>query len=256
MKVRLLPSNCSGQTQLQCLTSFLINDRLVADAGSLGFTQAAYDPDPLRSFVITHSHSDHTASLPIFIAEAFTQLKEPVDVYSTEPIIEALRTNVFNDTIWPDFTRIKLMDSDKPTLRFVEIKTRAPFEIEGLRLTAVDVNHVVPTFGLCIEDSNSSIMLTSDTYHTDEIWEAASRLETLKAVFVDVSYPNELEELAAASKHLTPQGLVKELVKLKREATVFAVHIKPQHRTRVIEQLQLIKNPEVVVAEIDREYEL
>lgn len=45
-----------------------------------------------------------------------------------------------------------------------------------------------------------------------------NRTEHLKAIFVDVSYPNELENMAATSRNLTPQRLDSELLKLKREA--------------------------------------
>ncbi|HKG23775.1 MAG TPA: 3',5'-cyclic-nucleotide phosphodiesterase, partial [Blastocatellia bacterium] len=113
----------------------------------------------------------------------------------------------------------------------------------------------VETMGLLVEDDAVSVLFTSDTYTTDEIWRAANRCERLKAVFVDVSYPNELEELASASRHFTPQTLASDLKKLEREAQVFAVHIKPSNREQVLRQLARLEAPQVFVAEIGREYE-
>ena len=99
-------------------------------------------------------------------------------------------------------------------------------------MTPIPVNHVVPTVGLIVRDGDASVVFTSDTYVTDAIWQAAREVESLKAVFVDVSYPNEMEELAAASKHFTPQSLSSDLKKLGREVEVYAVHIKPAIATR------------------------
>ncbi len=82
----------------------------------------------------------------------------------------------------------------------------------------------------------------------------ANRLPNLRAVSVDVSYPNELEQLASDSKHLTPQGLVIEIGKMDREVQVYAVHLKPQSRERIIEQPKARDRPNIAVGEISREY--
>jgi ribonuclease BN (tRNA processing enzyme) len=117
------------------------------------------------------------------------------------------------------------------------------------------VNHVVPTVGLKLQDQQASVIFTSDTYITDEIWDVARETDQLRAIFVDVSYPNEMEGLAAASKHLTPQSLASELVKLKRPVEVYATHIKPGKRDQVIGQLGELKSPPVSIVEIGRVYE-
>ncbi len=139
-------------------------------------------------------------------------------------------------------------------LRYQEISPPTPFEIGGLRLTPVWTNHTVPTVGLALEDAGAAVLITSDTYHTDEIWALANRLPGLRAVFVDVSYPNEMETLARDSKHLTPLGLDLELRKLRVSVPVYAVHLKPQFRSRTVEQLAALGRPNVAVGEIGREY--
>lgn len=255
MRVRLLPSMAGRESQLQCLTSFLINDRVSVDGGSIGF---ALDPDRMsavRNIIITHTHSDHTASLPIFIAEAFVSLDGPVNIYGSAEVVSALREYVFNDKIWPNFEKIPLMNGSGPTIRFEVMEARKKITIDGLGVTPIPVNHVVPTMGLLVEDRQASVAFTSDTYVTDELWKAASRIRNLKAVFVDVSFPDELAKLAQDSKHLTPRLLESEMTKLNREIDVFAVHIKPTNRSEVIRQLGLLNNPMIAVAELGREYE-
>lgn len=255
MKIKLLPSSIGSGAHHQALTTFLVNDRLAVDGGSLGLALAPEEMSSFRHIFITHSHSDHIASLPIFIAEAFTSLTGPVTIYGTRTVVSALREHVFNDQVWPDFEKIPLANGSGPALRFQAIEPLATREVAGLKVTPIPVNHVVETMGLLIEDDRASVLFTSDTCATDEIWRAANRCERLKAIFVDVSYPNELEELAAASKHFTPQALASDLGKLEREAQIFAVHIKPSNREQVVRQLARLEAPPVFVAEIGREYE-
>mgnify|MGYP001217391199 CR=1 FL=1 len=243
MRVRLLPSNLSEPLKYQPLTTMLINDVIAVDGGCLGYALGPEAQRRVRSVIITHSHIDHVATLPVFIAENFPFLHQPIYVYSTLETIEAMKAHIFNDKIWPDFERIRLFNGNGSGLHYVEIKHLTPFEVEGLRITPVWTNHTVPTIGLAIEDIASSIIFTADTYHTEEIWHLANRLSNLRAVLVDVSYPNELEQLAADSKHLTPQGLALELQKLEREVQVFAVHLKPQSRERIIGQIEALPQP-------------
>jgi cAMP phosphodiesterase len=253
--VRLLPSSAGRESQLQSLTSFIINDRLAIDGGSIGFALTPDEMGIIRHVVVTHAHSDHTASLPIYIAEAFTLLDGPIIIYGLKEVVSAMRDFVFNDHIWPDFQKIPLMNGKGPTIEFKILEPGKRVNIAGIDLTPIPVNHVVPTVGILAEEDGSAILFTSDTYSTDEIWEAARRIENLKAVFVDVSFPNELGELAAASKHLTPELLEIDLKKLDRDVDVYAVHIKPTNRNDVIRQLAGLNNPKVSVGEINRVYQ-
>jgi cAMP phosphodiesterase len=250
-----LPSTAGRDSQYQALTSFVVNDRIAVDGGSIGFALTPDEMSGVRHVVVTHAHSDHTASLPIFVAEAYTLLQEPIIIYGTSEVVDALKSFVFNDTIWPDFQKIPLPDGSGPTIEFRLIEPRATSHIAGLDVTPIPVNHVVPTVGLIVEDHSAAVVFTSDTYVTDEIWEAARRVERLKAVFVDVSFPDELAGLAAASKHLTPELIALELEKLDRDVNVYAVHIKPTNREDVIRQLKLLNGRPVSVGEINRVYE-
>ena len=255
MKIRLLPSAAGRKSQLQCLTSFLIDDRLAVDGGSIGFALLPAEIGGIRHIIVTHAHNDHIASLPIYVAEAFSTLDSPIVIHAASEVIEALREFVFNDQISPDFETILLSNGSGPTIRFEEITARKKVRIANLDVTPIPVNHIVPTVGLLVENETASVVFTSDTYTTGEIWKAARAAKNLKAVFVDVSYPNEMGELAAASKHLTPELLGGELKKLERNVPVIAVHIKPTNRDDVVRQLGLLNEPQVSVGEIDHVYE-
>jgi len=253
LRIRLLPSKV-GDAAPQLLTTFLIDDQVAIDGGSIALSLGPDLMSRVRDVVVTHSHSDHTAMLPIFIAEAYTSLTSPVVIHATAEVISDLRNHIFNDHIWPDFEKIHLIHKAEPSLRFETIEPRGQFSIGNLAIRPVPVNHTVPCMGLILEDRAAAVLFTSDTYITDEIWERARQTKNLKAVFVDVSYPNELEKLAAASKHLTPQSLAQDLKKLKRDVQVLAVHIKPAGRDQVIKQLTALGDPRISVAEADRVY--
>jgi cAMP phosphodiesterase len=255
MKIKLLPSHVKGDGQFQLLTTFLINDCLTIDAGSIAVALTTDEMSAIRHVIITHSHNDHIACLPIFVAEAFTHLDSPVTIYGIEEVVTSLKNFIFNDHIWPDFERIDLANGQGPTIRYQTLEPRQTVAISGLRVTPIPVNHVIPTCGMMLQDEHSTVIFSADTYTTDELWQIASEQANLKAIFVDVSYPNELEELAAASKHFTPQSLAADLKKLHREADIYAVHIKPSNRHQVMEQLQALDNPRISAAEIGRIYE-
>jgi cAMP phosphodiesterase len=232
-----------------------VNDCLAIDGGSIGFALLPEEIGTIRHVIVTHAHSDHTASLPIYIAEAYTTLDGPITIYGGTEVVAALRQFIFNDHVWPDFEKIQLSNGAGPTVKFEVLEARKTVNIAGLAVTPIPVNHIVPTFGLVVESGGAALMFTSDTYTTDEIWQRAAGVQGLRAVFVDVSFPNELAELAAVSKHLTPKLLAGELEKLNRDAGVFAVHIKPSNRETVIRQLHDLNDSRVAVGEISKVYE-
>ena len=89
-------------------------------------------------------------------------------------------------------------------------------EVNGVHLTAVALDHVVPVQGFVIRDAASSIVFATDTAPTDALWQLANALPKLKAVFLEATFPNELGWLAEVSKHLTPATFAAEVRKLTR----------------------------------------
>ena len=69
MKITLVPSSVSerGEYQHQYLTSYVINDTLAVDAGSLGLMATPAEQKRVQHVLITHTHIDHVGSLPIFV---------------------------------------------------------------------------------------------------------------------------------------------------------------------------------------------
>lgn len=254
MKIQLLPSWPETDKRTQLLTSFLINDCLAIDAGNLGLALNADQREGVHDIVLTHSHMDHIALLPIFIDEVFARLPSALRVYALPETIRTLRECIFNDSVWPNFEKIPLPGSRSPALEFAALKPGTAVQIAGLSITAIPVNHTVPAAGMLVEDDHAAVIYSADTYLTDELWEVANATKQLKAIFVDVSFPNELEELARVSRHLTPQSLHSDLRKLKSNAEIHCVHIKTAYYDQVVRQLEALCHPGVLVAEVGKTY--
>ena len=254
LKVQLLPTSAGDTSQAQSLTSFLVNDTIAIDAGSLGFSLDGDRLEKVAHVILTHSHLDHLASLPIAIAEVFPRLKRPMRIYATEGVLQAVQDHLLNGVIWPDFSRIQMLGAAGMALEFVPIVPRVPFSVDGVTFTPVPVNHEVPTVGLVAHVADCTVMFTSDTCRTDDIWAAASEHPDLRAVFVDCSFPDEMEELAIRSGHLTPRLVTAEIGKLTRPAKIICVHIKPDTREKVLAQLATHHSRQISPVEIGKNY--
>ena len=134
--------------------------------------------------------------------------------------------------------------------------------IEGLaggdlEVTAIPVNHIVPTTGLLLRQAGASTLFTSDTGPTERIWEVANQTEDLAAVITECSFPNRLQDVADVSLHLSPQSLAAELRKLKRDVPVYLYHFKPPYVEELRAELAATDVPHPVTElEQDRTYDL
>jgi ribonuclease BN (tRNA processing enzyme) len=141
-------------------------------------------------------------------------------------------------------------------MEYVPFKTGETFSVAHLTVLAVDVNHIVPTVGLLVSDGRCTVLFSSDTAETDELWKVANGAPRLDALFIEASFPNSMGELASVSKHLTPETMAHELKKLNHNGIdVLAVHVKPAYRAKVIEELQALGIEKLKVMEAGKVYE-
>src|SRR5258705_11268048 len=176
MRVQLLPSTFDSQghaTLEQRLTCFLIDESVAIDAGSIALALTTEQRQKVRDISVTHSHMDHIASLPIFIDDLFETLKKPVRVYATPEVIELLERDIFNWNVYPRFSELK--NEFGPVMEYVPIPKGEPFKVAHLTVTAVAVNHIVPTVGLVVSDGKSTIAFSSDTLEPDRFESVVNR---------------------------------------------------------------------------------
>lgn len=251
MKIEILGSY-GGESPDCRMTCLLIEDRIALDAGSLSQALSIERQRAVQSIVLTHSHMDHISALPFFIENVFGKLRDAVDIYASAATIYAIRKNLFNNDVWPDFTR--LPNHLLPAMRFHELVEETPVEIDGVRFTPFAVNHPVPTFGYLIEDGSASLVWSSDTGPTKRLWEVANAAENLKGVWIDTSFDNALQPIADVSGHLTPQTLKSEMRQLEGEIPVLLHHLKPPCIAQIQAEVRALADPRIGFVEQGRVY--
>jgi len=256
LQIQLLPSSFDSQgsaSPAQRLTCFVIDDRVTVDAGSIGIALNDAQQRSVRHVIVTHPHMDHIASLPIFVDDLFGELREPVRIYATQEVIELLKADVFNDIVYPKFDQLK--NAHGNVMEYVAFELGKEFKVAHLTCTAMSVNHIVPTVGLLVSDGAATVAFSSDTAETDELWRVVNQAKQLHALFIEASFPNSMEALAKASKHLTPATLQQELTKLNHNGMdILAVHLKPAYRDQVIAELNQLNIDRLHVMEPGRIY--
>jgi ribonuclease BN (tRNA processing enzyme) len=253
VKITLIPSTAGDPGgQYQFLSSCLLNDTIALDAGCLGFAHPPEQQARVRHVLLSHTHLDHLASLPIFLENVYQADAEGVTIHASTPVLECCQRDLFNDRIWPDF--VALSRNGMPFLKLAPFEPGQTIDLEGLRITAVELNHVVPTVGYLVADAASTVAFVSDTGPTDAVWRLANAAANLKAVFLEATFPNALAWLADVSKHLTPALFAREAAKLTRPARLIVVHIKARYRDQVVAELQALNLPRLEIGRFDTPY--
>ena len=252
MRVRLLGSCLSDSAHRQYVTSYLINGSVAIDAGCLGFWGAPHEQEAVKHVFLTHAHMDHTASLPIFVENAWTPAGNCPTIYGSAETLEAVQAHIFNNTVWPDF--IAISKTMPPFLRVLPLEAEKATQAAGLTITPVQVTHVIPTFGFVVSDGESAVIFGGDSGPTERLWEIAHQTPKLHAVFLEACFPNSMTHLAELSLHMTPEMFGREVAKMPAGTKVVATHIKVRYREQVIQELHDLKLPNMVIGECEKEY--
>ncbi|MBV8552144.1 MAG: MBL fold metallo-hydrolase [Acidobacteriaceae bacterium] len=253
MKVLLLGSSVEDTPRRQFVSSCLINKTVAIDAGCLGFHGTPQEQEAIRHVFLTHSHTDHTASLPIFVENCWTPAETCPCIYGSRETLDSVQRYIFNDVMWPNF--VALSKNMPPFLRLCSLQAEVPAEADGLRITPVGVNHLVPTFGYVVSDGQSAVIIAGDSGPTARLWEVAHQTPRLRAIFLEACFPNSMRSLAEESLHLTPEMFCCEVAKMPPGVKVVAIHIKVRYREQVIRELGALRLPNLEIGECEKEYE-
>ena len=252
MKIRVLGA-FGAEGLAQRPSAFLVNDTILIDGGTVGGALSRREQVVIEHALISHSHLDHIAGLA-FLTEtlALCEAPKPLTISSLEPVVKALRTTVFNDALWPDFSQ--LPTPGKPIVKYRTMVEEVEHPVGDLWVTPVGVNHTVPCSGFIVHDGTSGIVYSGDTGPTDALWKAAGRLKTLRAVILECAFPNRLGPLAEKAKHMTPALIRRELDKLPGDVPVLIYHVKPQFFDEIGDELGQIAGHRIMFLEQDKNY--
>jgi len=237
LKIRILGSSGS-EVAGHRTPAFLVDEETLLDAGTIGLSLNIREEKKLRRIILSHAHFDHIKGIPFMLDNLVTRGRfNPITVISGRDVIRDLKTNIFNDRIWPDFTRIPA--PDRPVLKYRIVSPSREEKVNGYRLVMTRVNHTVPAYGIIlINPKGKAIAYTGDTGPTDRFWKKLDKY-MVKHLIVESSFPNRLEDLALKTGHLTPALLKKELAKMENPPSkIYLMHAKPQYFPEIEQEIQ------------------
>ncbi|MEM7207387.1 MAG: 3',5'-cyclic-nucleotide phosphodiesterase [Pseudomonadota bacterium] len=225
MQLRIL--GCSGSISRGLhTTSLLVDDDVLIDAGT-GVGELTLDEMmKIEHVFLTHSHLDHIATLPFLVDVLFNRETEPLSVHASHETIDAIKRNIFNWEIWPDFA--ELPSKQAPVIKFFPMERNSVVEIKKRHFEMIPVNHVVP--GVAYHVSNctgGSFCFSGDTTTNDSLWETLNKKDSLDMLVIEVGFPNQHMALSKLAKHYCPQLLREDLLKLKHRPKIGISHLKP-----------------------------
>jgi ribonuclease BN (tRNA processing enzyme) len=238
---------CSGgELPRHRTTCFLVDGRLAIDAGALTASLPLDELLKLDDIVLTHSHFDHVKDVPLLSDLLVGRRRTPVRVHASTACARTLRESIFNDELWPDFTKIPTLRT--PVIEIIPFDPERPFKAGRYTVSPVPVHHPVESVGFVLSDGKTSIGVSGDTGPTARFWSRINAEKRLKALLVELSFPNELQWLADVSGHLTPKTLEAELSKLSRNGfPVLLYHLKPAYVAELKRELARLGLPNVRV---------
>lgn len=254
MKIRVLGAyGAEGLGQRP--SAFLVNDRTLVDAGTVTGALSVAEQEAIEHVLVSHSHLDHIAGLA-FLTETLACCgpRRPLTITSIEPVVEALRSGVFNNVVWPDFAQIP--SPAAPVIRYRTLVEEAEQRLGDLWVMPAAVSHTVPAAGFIVHDGTRGFVYSGDTGPTETLWKTVRGLGGIRAVILECAFPNRMRALADAARHLTPELIERELDKLPADVPVWIFHIKPQFLQETAEELSRVDSGRIVLLEQDKTYDV
>ena len=236
MKVRVL--GCSGAISKDCrTTSFLIDGDVLVDAGTGVGDLTLDEMRRIEHVLLTHSHLDHVAALPLMVDAIASQLAKPIIVHALPGTIAALKAHVFNDVIWPDFSRIPTPEA--PFISFHEIQIGQTLDITGKRIEVMPAIHTVPAVGYAVTSGKGSWIFSGDTERNPAFWRRLNQMD-VAALVIETAFSNREQDLAKRSLHLSPHALADELdcIDQGKSFPIYITHTKPAETELIMSEIQ------------------
>lgn len=235
MELKVL--GCSGGVGNQLrTTTLLIDDDVLIDAGTGLGDLHLQAMSCIRHIFLTHSHLDHITSIPFLVDTMFDTIKEPIVIHGLAETIDALKTHIFNNVIWPDFARLPSQDS--PVMEYQVMKPGEVAEIGNRKIEMIEVNHIVAGVGYRVESETGSFAFSGDTTTNDTFWDALNKHDKLDLLIAESAFTNKDIKLCHLSGHYCAELLGPDLAKLKLKPEVYISHNKAGAEAQIFAECQ------------------
>jgi ribonuclease BN (tRNA processing enzyme) len=240
MQVRVL--GCSGAIAKDCrTTSFLVDSDLLVDAGTGVGDLTLDEMAGIDDVLLTHSHLDHVAALPLMLDAIVSRRTQPLRVHALRATIEALRAHVFNNVIWPDFASIPSREA--PFVSFHDLVIGQQLQLGTSALKHVEVLpavHTVPACGYAVRPAKGGPhwIFSGDTERNAPFWDRVNQLDVGMLV-IETAFSNREKALARRSLHLSPSTLADELAQIApgKDFPIYITHTKPAETGEIMSQI-------------------
>jgi ribonuclease BN (tRNA processing enzyme) len=243
-----------GETPKHRTSAFVLDDRVAIDAGSLTSGMELKAQSALEAVLVSHAHLDHVRDLATIADNRLQNGCSPLVVAGTKATLGILKKHFFNNLLWPDFSRLPSVR--KAAIRYLEIKPEVPVKIAGYEVRAISVSHTIDCCGFTIRGKDGTLAYSGDTGPTDRLWQVLNETEGLKALLMEVSFPNAESRLAHVSGHHTPATLARDMDKLeqRRELPTLLYHIKPSFQAVVERECARLRGVNLTVCALGDQF--
>jgi ribonuclease BN (tRNA processing enzyme) len=236
LKIRFLGTHNSESKNTK-LASFLIDDVLAVDAGSLASELTFKEQEKIKAILLSHGHYDHIKGIPAF---AFNNTDHTIKVYATSQTFKILSSHLVDGLIYPEFTKKIPFFLEKPCLEYIDIEPFETVKIIDYEVLPLPVSHTVIAVGFEITSKDGKkVFYSGDTgLGLSALWEHISP----DLLIIETTFPNKLENRAINSKHLCPKLLKKELKEMcnfkENYPKVLLVHLSPKDEEEIKKEVK------------------
>jgi ribonuclease BN (tRNA processing enzyme) len=156
-------------------TCIAVGDRTLIDCGATSLTalrRQSFDPNQIRTIVITHLHGDHFGGLPFLILDGqFRHRTEDLTVLGPPGTRARLTTAM--ETLYPGSSEVRRR------FEVHVIEYAGPQQLGELTVTPYEVRHAsgAPAYAVRLQTPDRSITYSGDTEWTDALLEAADDVD-------------------------------------------------------------------------------